>query len=349
MGRGAPSRIALRFDAVLGLIRKAVSTIVASRFPDNASKRLLFTGGGGAGTEALNRLLDARYEVHFADADNDAKPHSIASNRWHQIPFASAPAFVGELQRLCCEIEADLLIPGVDEELLPIANARDGMKCEVLLPSATFVSAHLDKLTSNALLRGHGVPVPETKPLSGHLQIPFPCIVKPRQGRGSRGVAIVRSEQELQAHIVLSGRRPEEFVLQELLVGQEYTVMMAADRAGKLRAVVPVKVGIKRGITLRAETDNDERVIASCAAIHAAQPVGGCYNIQLVKTGAGDAKPFEINPRISTTACLVLAAGIDFVSVYLGESQDSVTAPDGLMSFSHGLKLRRTWLNEFIA
>ena len=125
--------------------------------------------------------------------------------------------------------------------------------------------------------------------------------------------------------------------------------MMAADRASQLRAVVPVKVGIKKGITLRAETDRDEHVIAACAAIHAAQPVPGCYNIQLVKTEAGEVKPFEINPRISTTACLALAAGIDFISIYLGESQGSVNAPDRLMSFSHGVKLRRTWLNEFIA
>lgn len=75
---------------------------------------------------------------------------------------------------------------------------------------------------------------------------------------------------------------------------------------------------IKKGITLRAETDRDERVIAACVAIHAAQPVSGCYNIQLMKAEAGDVKPFEINPRISTTACLALAAGVDFVDVYLG-------------------------------
>ena len=325
-----------------------MATKDTAQSPGRAGKRLLFTGGGGAGTEALRRLLHTHYEVHFADADNDAKPYSIASDRWHQMPFACAPAFLEEVRRLCREIEADVLIPGVDEELLSIAKARDGMECEVLLPSAAFVSAHLDKLTSNLLLQEHGLPVPKTELLSGHRQISFPCIVKPRQGRGSRGVAIVGSEQELRAHIVISRRRPEEFILQELLLGQEYTVMMAADRAGTLRAVVPVKVGIKRGITLRAETDNDERVIAACAAIHAAQPVGGCYNIQLVKTEAGEAKPFEINPRISTTACLALAAGVDFVDIYLGGGKDMDSGESGLLPFRVGLGLRRSWHNEFV-
>ena len=31
--------------------------------------RVLFTGGGGAGTSALWSLLDGRYEIHAADAD----------------------------------------------------------------------------------------------------------------------------------------------------------------------------------------------------------------------------------------------------------------------------------------
>lgn len=311
-------------------------------------KTLLFTGGGGAGSEALSRLFNGQYEVHFSDADNAAKPHSIPSNRWHQIPFAAAPSFVHELRHLCRDIDVTVLIPGVDEELLPVAQARASMSCEVMLPPLAFIKTHLDKQASNSLLHQQGLPVPRTHTLSDHEGIPFPCIVKPRQGRGSRGVAIVHSEQELQAHVLLSRRRPEEFIVQELLAGQEYTVMMAADPAGQLRAVVPVKVGIKRGITLRAETDCDERVIAACAAIHAAQPVPGCYNIQLVKTEAGDVKPFEINPRISTTACLALAAGVDFVDIYLGGASTKKYRERGLLPFRNGLGLKRSWHNEFV-
>ena len=311
-------------------------------------KRLLFTGGGGAGSEALGRLLSKRYEVHFADADNDAKPYSVPSTHWHQVPSASAPAFCEELNRLCRDLGVDILIPGVDEELLPVSQARDGMVCEVLVPPAEFVKAHLDKLKSNSLLLAHGLPVPKSEPLLEHRDVPYPCIVKPRQGRGSRGVAIVHSEQELRAHVVLSRRRPEDFIVQELLLGQEYTVMMAADRVGQLCAVVPVKVGIKKGVTLRAETDRDERVIAACVAIHAAQPVPGCYNIQLMKAETGDVKPFEINPRISTTACLALAAGVDFVDVYLGGAKDQSCRERGLLPFRVSLGLRRSWHNEFV-
>ncbi len=308
-----------------------------------SGKRLLFTGGGGAGSEALDHLLQEHYEVHFADADIEAKPYSVSTDRWHRIPFASEPGFVGELGRLCRELETDLLIPGVDEELLPIVQAREVIGCEVLLPPEDFVRMHLDKFASNSFLHAHGLAAPQTERLPQHHRLAYPCIVKPIHGRGSRGVAVVRSESELHAHIMLSHRPPEDFIAQELLDGQEYTVMMAADRSGRLRAVVPVRVAIKRGITLRAATDLDQAVITACTAIHEANPVPGCYNIQLVKSETGDVKPFEINPRISTTACLAVAAGIDFIDIHLGGKTG-----DGLLPFLNELGLRRSWHNEFV-
>lgn len=309
---------------------------------------LLFTGGGGAASEALYRLLGSRYHVHFADADPEAKPYSVPSSAWHHIRLASAPDFVEALTQLSRNLEVDLLVPGVDEELLPISRARAAMPCDVLLPPTEFVATHLDKLASNTLLKACGVQVPETATLSEHQRVSFPCVVKPRRGRGSRDVATVRSEEELRAHVVLCRRPPDDFIVQERLQGQEYTVTMVADRMGRLRAVVPVKVGLKRGITLRAETDRDEMVMAACAAIHAAQPVAGCFNIQLVKTETGAVKPFEINPRISTTTCLALAAGVDFVDLFLGGEQAPHQRAVALASFQNRLRLKRSWHNEFL-
>jgi carbamoyl-phosphate synthase large subunit len=309
---------------------------------------LLFTGGGGAASEALHRLLRDRYVVHFADADPRAKPCSIPSSAWHPIPLASAPDFLDGLTALCRRLDVNLLLPGVDEELIPIARDRDRVARHVLLPSAEFVETHLDKLASAAHLQSLGIPAPVTEMCGERRRVAFPCIVKPRRGRGSRHVAVVQSEEELRAHVLLSGRTAGEFIVQELLHGQEYTVTMVADRTGTLRAVVPVRVELKRGITLRAATDRNEAVIAACVAIHRAQPVAGCFNIQLIASEAGAVKPFEINPRISTTTCLALAAGVDFVDLHLG-GELVRRGIDGLAAFEDGYQLKRSWHNEFLS
>jgi carbamoyl-phosphate synthase large subunit len=308
--------------------------------------RLLFTGGGGAGTESLARQLADRYEVFFADADLAAKPYPITTDHWLQIPLATAAEFPVEIANLCRSLHIELLIPTVDEELLPIARMSKPLGFNVLLPPEHFVARHLDKLASNQFLHQAGLPAPQTIP-ADQGRLAFPCIVKPRSGRGSRNVAIVYSEAELQAQIILARQVQEDFVVQELITGSEFTVMVVADGSGQLRAIVPVLVKCKRGITLRATTLHDQEVIEACRAIHAADPVPGCYNIQLIKAADGSIKPFEINPRISTTACLGLAAGVDFVGIFLGLSSATAQLHQGLVDFEDRLSLKRSWYNEF--
>ena len=123
MRGGAPWRIGVCSDVEAGLMRNAVPTKIVSRSSGNTKKVLLFTGGGGAGSRHSIDCWGALRGA-FRRCRYEAKPYSVASNSWHQIPFASDRTFVDEVHRLCHDIKVDLLIPGVDEELLPIAQAR---------------------------------------------------------------------------------------------------------------------------------------------------------------------------------------------------------------------------------
>jgi carbamoyl-phosphate synthase large subunit len=314
-------------------------------------KTILFTGGGGASTEALHWLLDHRYVVHFADADPCAKAPWLPVDRWHQVPQALGPyglvntAFVPALAELCRELAIDVLVPGVDEELRPIAMRRREFDCYVLLPDFDVVATHLDKLASMRHLGARGIPVPATYrlvPRKGETDWRVPCVLKPREGRGSRDVAIIASQAEGEARVVVSGLPPIDFITQERLTGVEYTVTVVADRSKMLRAIVPVRVDLKRGITLRAITDADQAVIEACRRIHATDPFAGCVNIQLMKASDSDVRPFEINPRISTTTCLAIAAGVDVIALACGDAPGTELAP-----FTNGLRLHRSWRTEF--
>ena len=307
--------------------------------------RLLFTGGGGVGTEALNRLLRSKYEVHFADAELNSKHHTIDQSKWHKLPRASNKSFSEKVLELCEQIKPNLLIPAVDEELLKISKLAKKSNCLILLPTENFILRHLDKLSSNKFLVDAGLPAPRTS-RADSFEADFPIILKPRSGRGSRGVKIVHNKKEFEAHLVLSRANEQDFIAQELLLGDEYTVMVSADSNGQVQAIVPVKVHTKRGITIDATTVDDIDVISACRNIHQADPVPGCYNIQLIKEANGTIKPFEINPRISTTACLCFAAGVDFVDIFLGCKKNNQFEQKSLMDFQSGLRLKRSWHNE---
>lgn len=306
--------------------------------------KVLLTGGGGAGNEALYRLLEQRYVLHFGDADISAIDPGIPEDRRHQLPWASDPDFVGKMHALCARLDIDLLVPGVDEELLALARCLGEFgSTRLLLPNVSYVATMLDKLHMVQALAAKKIPVPLSQTLADDLQgIRFPCISKPRSGRGSRDVRVLETVEDAISLRASLGPLAEEMLIQEKIEGVEYTVQMVADSRGCLHAVVPVKVGVKRGITLRAETEADSRVMSACSAIHQAIPTGGCYNIQLMMSPDGRVLPFEINPRVSTTLCLVVAAGVDPISVFLEDDERR-----DLLPFLTGLQLRRHWTNYF--
>ena len=171
--------------------------------------------------------------------------------------------------------------------------------------------------------------------------IKYPCICKPRKGRGSRNVREIDNLEQLKSFKKLLGDDVSQYIVQNKIEGTEYTVQIVANAQGKLDTVVPVRVNIKKGITISAEIDPKTDVIATCELIHNSIPTSGCYNIQLILRPNGQAIPFEINPRISTTFCLVIAAGIDPISVFLDEKISKKQS-----QFYSGIKLRRYWSNH---
>lgn len=303
--------------------------------------RILFTGGGGAAAEAIYRLLGERYELHFADGDRDAVARIIPGERRHAIQMARNPGFLDDLAALTERLMIDLIVPGVDEELALLARGAEALApARVMLPSADFVETHLDKLASMRALAAAGLSAPRTLPFDRAPELTAPFIAKPRMGRGSRGVEVLHAHDEAPAYLKLYRREASDIVAQELVRGQEYTVFVAADDEGRLRAVVPVKVGTKRGVTIAAETEDHPAVIDYVTRLQAALAPKGTYNVQLILKD-GVCYPFEINPRVSTTFCLVLAEGYDPFADLARPFFGEVYRP------RRRVTLRRNWFNHF--
>ena len=305
--------------------------------------RVLFTGGGGAGTEALWELLRDRHELHFADADVHRVTPKVPRSNAHPIPFASSAGFLECTKKLCDDLRIEILVPGVDEELEQLASRREEFaSTTILMPTLAFTSTMLDKFEFARALSAAGVPIPRTHSLADpEPWTAFPCIVKPRRGRGSRGVTIVRDAAEFEAMVTAAGERADEYVVQELAAGTEYSVQVVADSERRLRAVFPARILAKRGITISAIGEQNQAVIDACESIHRSVPTSGCYNVQGMLDEGSTFLPFEINPRVSTTLCLAVASGVDPVEIF--------TTPierEGLVPFVAGVALDRFWHNE---
>lgn len=307
-------------------------------------KKLLFTGGGGAGNESIYRQWCGIYDLHFCDANSSSFDYSLPPEKCHKIPLATASNYVEKLSLLCNQLAIDVLIPGVDEELIYMETIKKnvpGLVC--LCPDTHFIEQMGNKYSFIQALLDKELTAPRTTLLSAQRNaesLTYPAIVKPIFGRGSRGVYTVSSHSQLNAYKELFDYKDSQLILQEKIEGDEYTVFISADSAGDMGAIIPVRVVTKRGITLEAETDSNASVIDYCLKFHALFKPVGCYNMQLIRTKNDEIYPFELNPRISTTFCLAIATGYDPIKTLLYGVKNGLYTPEVKC------RINRHWFNS---
>jgi carbamoyl-phosphate synthase large subunit len=311
---------------------------------------ILLTGAGGAALPALIDGLRLKgYRVVAVDADPNAAGLYLA-DRGYRIPFANDAGFVPSMRRICRAESVAALVPLVDEELLPSARLATELGIALIGPEPAFIEVSLDKYALMQRLVEVGLPAPQTRLLATGIDgMELPLILKPRVGRGSRGIKIVRTRRELDSHLDVARPDPDATLVQTFVDGPEYTVSVVVWRDGRVRAVVPKEVIDKRGITRIAMTRANDAIDRLCRAIQANLKANGPFNVQLrLDPKSGVPLTFEINPRFSTTVTLTQAAGVD----ELGSLADLALGhepPVEAWQWKEGVTLIRRSVDAFIS
>ena len=170
------------------------------------------------------------------------------------------------------------------------------------------------------------------------------CITKPRKGRGSRLVIEHLNPQSVKMFAdSLKKKNLNSFIVQEKIIGPEYTVQIISDIDHKIKAIVPAKIKYKKGITISASTEKNYQISKICNQIHKSHSTSGIYNVQLIINESGEPIPFEINTRISTTFCLALNA-LKYDPIEMIYENKIYTDS---FNFKTGIHLERHWQNYF--
>ena len=129
-----------------------------------------------------------KYIIHFGDADKNRINPIIPIENRHEIPHASSENFINILTEISNRLKIDIIIPGVDEELELFANNINMFSpTRIVIPNHNFINHMGDKYEMVRFLEGKEIKVPKTVLLSDDIEsISYPCISKPRKGRGSR-------------------------------------------------------------------------------------------------------------------------------------------------------------------
>lgn len=299
--------------------------------------KLFFTGGGGAGTiEAVKSLKALGYEIVTADATPSSAGLSWA-DRAYVIPFGADDKFLDALREIVRREQPHYIIPLVDEEIPKVHRfVREEMpQLTIVGPTLEFSELTLDKWTMAQALAKHGLSVARTWLASAAADATYPAIVKPRHGRGSRGLAFLDGVADLHAYLGAAAKDADHYIVQERLQGPEFTTSVVVGLDGKLLAIVPKEAADKRGITQVGITRNVPAIDELCRGITRALDPRGPYNVQLILGDDGVPRVIEINPRYSTTMALTLASGVNEVDAVLrharGEDPGQLTFTPDLM------------------
>lgn len=243
-------------------------------------------------------------------------PASFIADFQVQVPRVTDPKYINILKTTCEKYKIKLLIPLIDTELhLLAAHKRDfeAMGVTLLVSSIKTSEICFDKRETYKFFKKMGIQTPEILDAEKILTDPqaqYPLIVKPYNGSSSIGVTQVKNAKELK---FFKDYIPNA-IIQEFVVGQEYTLDILVDFKGEVRSVVPrLRIETRAGEISKGMTVKNPAIIAAGKKVVESLPGAlGCITIQCFLLPNGDIKFIEINPRFGGGFPLSFQAGANF-------------------------------------
>ncbi len=306
------------------------------------------TGAGGpAGIAVVVALMQAGHHVLALDSDPHAGGFKFHDVSWSVVPRFDDPAYADVMVEQIASHSVQALICTVAEEYAALARITQPLLdagCKTWLPDLDAVERCIDKERFARLMDRYDIAHPPTSTHARGLgRVPGPWVVKPRRGRGSRGVVMSNNRREVRSLL----RRNRDLIVQTQLEGDEFTADVLVARNGQMMTCVPRwRLATRGGISVHGLTFDSPDVTRSCAEVVAATGITGPANIQGMVDDEGWVSIIEVNPRFSGGLPLTLAAGADVVGAYL----QAIVEPDrriATLYFDPGVRMTRVF-SEFI-
>ncbi len=263
-------------------------------------KKILVTGVGGPAGRSVSKLL---IERHYPIIGTDMRVLDDLDFPFLQVLPAGDEHFLEKLCQLAIESQVDLVIPTVSEELPVFAREWSRLSdIPLLISPLKAVEIANDKFLTAVTLGQASVAVPRfllpsqvhtAKDIAG--QLGWPCISKPRVGRGGRDV-VLRYETDFEQVLALG----DGYILQEFAGGTDYAPNVYFGPDGQHLEIVLEKTELKQGIVGNAKSVRrveDPPVAATAYAAARAVGLSGPLDIDIRRRLDGTPVVLEINAR----------------------------------------------------
>ncbi len=349
--------------------------VPSSAHPRRRGGTVAVTGvGGGVGLPIVRALRASHLSPEIVGFD--ARSDSVGflwCDHGRVVPYAEDPSYVETVLSTCQELGVEVLIPGSDPELLPLAEAKPVFKeagIETIVSAPDAIRVARDKHKTWRFCEENGLPFARTalgsdaRRLAG--EVGFPLIIKPIGGSATRDVSIAQAPSDLQS---LAGR--DDFIVQEYLLPTEWltrdgtkhpgeshlfangsirqedeiSIQLLFDPSGEELGAFASRNRLTNGVPVLIEPLQDEGVIGKGRELaRSLLPLGliGPCNIQGRITEEG-LRFFEINLRFTGITAMRTEMGfreVDAVLDRIWKSAPLASARAQLASVRHSACMR---------
>jgi carbamoyl-phosphate synthase large subunit len=240
-------------------------------------------------------------------------PASFLADASELVPRIDDPFYIDSLLNICNRYKIDILVPTIDTELLLLSQHRQkftDIGVELLVSSVATNDICFDKNKTSKFFLDSGVKTPKIYQVEEVEDRHFPLIIKPATGSSSVGVHRIVNRHELE----FFSNYVKDAIVQELIVGEEYTIDVLLDFSGKAVSIVPrLRMETRAGEISKGRTTKNPALIAAAKQVAESLPGAvGCVTIQCFLQANGDILFIEINPRFGGGFPLSYQAGADF-------------------------------------
>lgn len=263
---------------------------------------------------------------------------------FYQVPAASDLKFCDIVLEICKKEKVDVYFPNVSAEVEAVVVRKaefEALGVHLSVSNMESVAISNNKLHTYQVLEKAGIPVPRYYSVhsvedfvEGMKYMGYPeksVCIKIVNGSGSRGVRIIdanKSRYEIFAHekpnsfftsyedmlaILKSADRLEEMMLVEYMHNPEFTVDLLAEKGEVIYEVGRENVVSMMSIAQETVVKYDKLAYKVGADVVKLLQMDGNVGFDFMRNDKGEAVLMDINPRITATVSVIVAAGVNLI------------------------------------
>lgn len=229
----------------------------------------------------------------------------VFKNYYGDFPNIQDEDFLTSLNGLIEKEEIDLILPTHDSVLVYMAKNQDLIHTKVAVPGLWQAETCRSKKKLYSLFSNYPF---NPRVFAKKEDIPaFPIYAKLDEGQGSKGAFVVPDAAALE-------EVDENYVMMELLPGEEYTIDCFTDRHGKVQYMGPrIRKRVFDGISVHSESIPLTPEIEEIGLIVSKElKIRGAWYFQLKKDINGEVKFLEASVKVAGSANLFRGLGVNF-------------------------------------